>query len=625
MSAICGIVGIHEPLAHDEIRHMLSNLVAYAPDRIGFFAGDSIQLGQVQRFNTPESLSEVLPLEDEIAGPVIVADVRLDNREELFAALGIPTSEHRTMPDSKLILLAYQKWGKLCPSHLLGDFIFAIWDKRMRKLFCARDHFGQRVLYYTQCNGGFYFASVAKGITTLPMLKRELNEQKLADFLVLMAPDPEETFFLSVKRLPAAHLMEVTSAGVHVERYWSYSRTEIHHRSEAECLEEFRALFAEAVRCRLRSSYPLGSHLSGGLDSSSTTAMAATILKQQGQVLTSFGSVPPQNLVWQNRPGWRNNDSDYMYSVQRQHPNIDLALVQDHHKTTFSDIDRFHAFTDVPFLNPCNRTWVETILENAQHKNIRTMLTGAMGNMTISWRGIASPTIGTSVRSAAKKARTWWRRRVLGQSPWSHYSGIHPIFARQMKLQSRFTTHSFLSCEDPREWQLCRGAIHDTMSAYNAQRAIFGVEYRDPSHDKRIVEFCLSLPQNRFCDGKQTRLLIRRAMENILPRDVQWRWDNGGQAADWMHRLFATRDQMGEQLEDFSHSSLKHYLDIGKLGRILKNCPHPEVASFKDELVYRYLLQRSIFVGHFARSIHGRKTDKQGALGRAGLVSGMQC
>ena len=97
---------------------------------------------------TPESLYEKLPQQDDEAGLVITADARIDNRDELFDALGIPNPDRPTMPDSALILKAYRKWGQDCPNHLLGAFAFTIWDKKEQSLFCARDQMGFKPFYY---------------------------------------------------------------------------------------------------------------------------------------------------------------------------------------------------------------------------------------------------------------------------------------------------------------------------------------------------------------------------------------------------------------------------------------------------------------------------------------------
>ena len=131
---------------------------------------------------TPELLIEPQPFEHPETGCVITADVRLDNREELIAALDV----HRDpVGDAEIILGTYLKWGGDCPNHLLGDFAFAIWDPRHKRVFCARDHSGMRQLYYHHKRGSrFLFATEARAILVLPQVPYHLNEGRIADFLI---------------------------------------------------------------------------------------------------------------------------------------------------------------------------------------------------------------------------------------------------------------------------------------------------------------------------------------------------------------------------------------------------------------------------------------------------------
>ena len=139
-----------------------------------------VGLGHQMRRDTPESLSETLPWRHPGATLTIIADARLDNRDELGQALGILPAERPHYPDSRLILLAYERWGERCPEYLLGDFAFAIWDGRHRKLFCCCDHLGRRPFFYYHDGQRFLFASEAKAILAIPGIEKKLNRKRLA-------------------------------------------------------------------------------------------------------------------------------------------------------------------------------------------------------------------------------------------------------------------------------------------------------------------------------------------------------------------------------------------------------------------------------------------------------------
>ncbi len=186
--------------------------------------------------------------------------------------------------DAELILRAYKRWGERSPEHLLGDFAFAIRDAHRDVLFCARDHFGVKPFYYHHAPGRlFCFASEIKGLLALAEVPRRLNETRVADYLVPLLEDKVITFYEEIVRLPPAHRMTVSRDGVRIEEYWALDPTrEIRMKSGEEYAEAFREIFTEAVHCRLRSAFPVGSMLSGGLDSSSIVCVARKLIAKNG-------------------------------------------------------------------------------------------------------------------------------------------------------------------------------------------------------------------------------------------------------------------------------------------------------------------------------------------------------
>ena len=137
---------------------------------------------------------------------VVTADARIDNRDELIAVLGLTGRPWEEITDAELILGAYRRWGERCPERLLGDFAFAIWDRRNQTLFCARDHFGVKHLYFYRSNPIFVFGSEIKALLCLPEVPRRLNEARLADYLMLISEDKSATLYQDIFRLPPAIL-----------------------------------------------------------------------------------------------------------------------------------------------------------------------------------------------------------------------------------------------------------------------------------------------------------------------------------------------------------------------------------------------------------------------------------
>src|SRR5262249_25067173 len=142
---------------------------------------------------TPKAIKEDFPLVAPASALVLTADASIDNRDELISLLGLTNRAPIEMSDSEVILAAYQKWGERCPEKLIGDFAFALWDRRSQVLFCARDHFGVKPFYYYRSDQLFAFASEIKALLCLPEVPRRLNEVRVADYLAGLFDDNEIT------------------------------------------------------------------------------------------------------------------------------------------------------------------------------------------------------------------------------------------------------------------------------------------------------------------------------------------------------------------------------------------------------------------------------------------------
>ena len=195
-------------------------------------------------------------------GVVVTGQVRIDARED-------------DGTDLELLLAAWQRWGDDTPAHLIGEFSFAIWDSRARRLLCARDRFGRRPLYYAHHDGALVVTNNLPTLLAIPGLGDELNEAAIGDFLLFGRNlDPRRTTFAHIDRVPAAHLLVATARGAMLRRYWYLEpRDRPRKIREADAQAGFRDVFSRAVADRARSG-PIVLSLSGGIDSN---AVAATL------------------------------------------------------------------------------------------------------------------------------------------------------------------------------------------------------------------------------------------------------------------------------------------------------------------------------------------------------------
>ncbi len=355
---------------------MVDILEHRGPDGKGVWSEGPAGLGHRMLWTTPESKRERLPLSDKTGDLVLTADARIDNRQELLALLDFARRPGQEVTDSEIILSAYEKWGERCPERLLGDFAFAVWDRRRQVLFCARDHLGVKPFFYYHSGQTVIFGSEIKALLCLAEVPRRLNEVKVADYLSDVLQDKAITFYKGILRLPPGHCLTASRKGVSLREYWSLDPSrELRLGSDDEYDEAFREVFTEAVRCRVRSVLPLGSTLSGGLDSSSITCVARQLLQQNGNhPLQTFSAVFDEVRECDERP--------YIDAILAQ-GGLESHYVYPEQTGPMGDLERVFWHADEPPYAP-NLYILWSLYRAAGHRGVRVLLDGVLGDQAVS-------------------------------------------------------------------------------------------------------------------------------------------------------------------------------------------------------------------------------------------------
>jgi len=281
-SCMCGFVGYFGPVRDAEplLESMTAAIAHRGPDARGLFVSPEAGLGHA-RLSIVGLGDGQQPMADETGGLTLAFNGEIFNYVELREQLRARGRRFRTGSDTEVILHLYDEMGDGCLSVLNGDFAFAIWDARRRRMLLARDRMGVRPLFYTQRDGRFYFASEVKALLQVPGVTAELDPVALDQIFTLWAPIAPRTAFRDISELEPASLMIVQDGSVSTRPYWSLDYPDrdapSRHRDEREAAEELRALLTEATRIRMRADVPVGAYLSGGLDSSITSALAVGI------------------------------------------------------------------------------------------------------------------------------------------------------------------------------------------------------------------------------------------------------------------------------------------------------------------------------------------------------------
>ncbi|MER8895061.1 lasso peptide isopeptide bond-forming cyclase [Mesorhizobium sp. M0676] len=557
MSGVAGILLRQEgkPAAAADIQRMLARMQHRAPDGSSWWMDEGVVLGHAWLNTTDEAGPGPLTM----AGGklAITADCRLDNRDELLARLGI---RDNSVADAVLVMRAYLRWGEACPEHLQGDFAFAIWDAERRQLFCVRDHFGVKPFYYHSSDRRFVFASEIGPILDVGGVDMRISEHQISGFLAGLPDDPQSTAYADIFRLPARHSLTVTGNQVVLRRYWQIEPSPRPMRSDTA--EEFRHLFSQSVRNRMRGTRAVGAMLSGGLDSSSIACVAGLQnAAQRKPRLPTFSLVFERGSPMDERP--------FIEAVLGQEK-VDGTLISVGNYAPFAEFERILEEQEETFLAP-GLSLTRDIYRTAGAKGMKVLLDGHGGDEVVSqghghlheladagkwmelWRELrsASNTYGDGMLGLYYQFLTLygpaWRiarikrfaNRVLGKlrrhptgRPATSWRGlINPDLAMRTDLVERFRRAGYMppavSASETltHRWLLSNGMVPHAFEVLDKAAANFGVEPRYPFWDKPLVEFCLALPGAEKLNRGFGRSVLRRAMEGILPPAVQWRRD----------------------------------------------------------------------------------------------------
>jgi len=527
----------------------------------------------------------------------ITVDSRIDNRDELCETLSVPASERKDLPDSRLILLAWRKWELDCPRHLIGDYVFAIWDEKRRMLFCARDHIGARPFYYNLTAERFSFASDIKGVLAVPGVSDGLDE----DFVIASLADKrfyrkDRTYFAEIRRLAPGHTLTVREQTHRLEQYWfPQNVNEVRFAKDADYAEAAQDICKRAVADRLRTTENVGVHLSGGLDSSSVTVLAARERRRQNLS-------PPVVLSWQPPP---EDDSN---PAAREHAQIKTVCEQEGlvpHYCPMNAGDILSILKKDPTREPIHITLLSenTIQREAAKLGVRLVLSGWGGDEGLSFDGRGyyaelllrgrwwrlfreSRKYGSALKFIAKEA-------LLLSFP-DRNEGLKKLSARSLKSGTR--ARAFIRAELLREvkfhkipcrqtsirstltWLSTRGMLAERMESWAAHGALFAIQYAYPLSDRRLMEFVAGLPAEQFIRGKWKRWIMRRTMDGLLPPDICWQPDKSEpvRAEKGLSEVYQALESARREIESRKGSpSRARYLDMPRLVERLQ----PEVLA----------------------------------------------
>lgn len=635
MSAIAGIVRFDgQALDRNVLQRMSSILAPYGRDAQDSWQGAGAGLVRTLLRTTPEDRHDRQPVAS--ADCQVVFAGRLDNRDELIAQLALDERLSRQMADSELMAQACQRWGTQALERVEGSYALACWQPQRRRLWLARDVMGGQPLFWHRQSGFLAFASWPKALFCVPGVPRSVDEQSVLEQLALLPM--AGCSFKDIQRVNPGEfvLVEGNQLSTHVHRRLG-SGPQVRFKRDEDYVEALHEHLQRAVSACLRSSGPVASHLSSGFDSSTVTAYAARQLAHRGERLTAYTAAPREGFAGPVPRDRHGDESKLAAQLAGRFDNIDHVILRSSGQSPLESLEQEIDELDQSPVNPCNTLWIRAIERDAQARGCKVMLTGQMGNMSISYDGY--PYMASLWRKgrwlqwwhelcAYQRTHPQWRRRGLAlrtvgasmpgwlwnqavarregrDSGLDHYTAVNLQQATTSWLQQRAAAKgwdlNYRPWHDGRAMRLAVLGRVDTGSAL-ASANLRGLEMRDPTSDRRLVEFCLGVPDSQFLRDGQPRWLLRRLMADVLPQEILEGRGKGYQFADWYEGLSADRERLREQLHRLrQHRRAAQLLDLPALEALLENWPEEGWADMVTIRNYRLKLLRGVAMGNFIR------------------------
>lgn len=563
---MCGIAGVVGSV-NAEFRHktalMGEKLAHRGPDGSGLWADDGAALVHRRLSIIDVSESGHQPMVSTCGRYILVFNGEIHNYRELRNDLVTKGMQFRGHSDSEVLLAAFVYWGERCVSRLNGMWAFAIWDRVSRRLFVSRDRFGQKPFYYVTSNDTFWFASEIKALLHIGVARRIVNPRAVADFAAERVSDhSKDTFFTDVFQLPAATSGWVQGSNISLSPYWSVPEED---KSPADTPEpeEIESLLEDAVRLRLRSDVPVGTLLSGGLDSSSVTCLAADLSPGTVTAFSTLDRAPPK-------------EADGIQAVLDAKPCLQFVRDEPDDDCLERELMQCLWFQEEPFADGSMLAHFR-LMRLARDKGVRVLLTGQAADEVFGgYPGYLATHLGGLIRHGALAEATsfylQWRSSKQGMQIASVAASALPTrlgaivrswqsvrnldwLAKEFRSVSRNISTGYASAQgDPLNSALRACLTQRTLPSFlhyeDRNGMSVGVETRTPFLDHRLVEMVLPTHSGKKLQDAKTKALLRAAMSKRVPSTIVNRLDKDGYPAPlarWLRKC--SRQVMGNWVE----------------------------------------------------------------------------
>lgn len=541
---MCGLAGIFN-LAGQQIniqylRDMTAVLEHRGPDDYGIWNEGSIGLGHQRLSILDLSSAGHQPMSNERGDLHLVYNGEIYNYIELREELQARGHYFKSQSDTEVVLAAYEEYGIDCLKRFNGMWAFALWDSRQELLFCARDRFGIKPFFYSLHQNQFVFASEAKALLSQYPELAQPNACSIYHYLTTgISEHSEQTFFQNIYHLNAGHYVIVRPGATHIlqESYW-YLPEEIFETQDHSPAMTFRNLLTDSIHLRLRSDVPIGTCLSGGLDSSSLVCLAKSIIEKE-----------PQSQYQQHT---FSSCFDVKAFDERFFIEKVLQATDAHSHYIFPDAERLESVLnhllyhqDEPF-GSLSIFAQYCVMEKVNQNGIKVLLDGQGADESLAGYGydgllwadlLRKRQLGAlsgemqvaSFRSFLKRFLKMlmpslaFKRNYQANIDWLDSDFVKTYQTQPLILQKPFKSHL-----KNQLFNLFQLRLPSLLRYEDRNSMAFSIESRLPFLDYRLVTFAFSLGEDLLIRKGWSKWILREAMEGVLPGDIQWRKDKMG-------------------------------------------------------------------------------------------------
>lgn len=647
---MCGIAGYYRlPLAPDERRPLLARMIETlahrGPDGNGTYVDGDVGLAHA-RLSIIDVGGGHQPMCNEDGTVWITFNGEIFNYVELRDELIARGHVFKTKSDTEVIVHLYEERGADCVEALNGDFAFAIWDQKQQRLMLARDRAGVRPVYYAEREGGIAFASEVKALLEVPGIDAEIDPIALDQMFTFWFPLAPRTPFKDICELPPAHVLIASRQGVTMRRYWQFSYPDaaedrpVSAAEEARLTEEVRALLLDSVRIRLRADVPIGAYLSGGLDSSITTAAIRKFVPEQlhsfsvafetaeydesvfqEEMVAALGlrhsvtmcrdediaSVLPELIHHTERPIMRTAPAPMMMlSRLVRESGTKVVMTGEGADEVFAGYDvfkeakvrRFCAAQPTSRLRPLLLRKLYPYMPRMQGQSQRYLEAFFGGGQTALDDPLYSHLPRFRTSAAAKGFFSADLRATLG--------GYDAVAELREQLPAEFVRwHPLSQAQYLESAYLLPGYIlssqGDRVGMANA------VEGRFPFLDHRLIELASRIPPRLKLKGLTEKHILRRSVEDMLPAGIANRTKQPYRAPE--SRAFLRSRVGAAVLDHMSPANINGagYFDSALVQRLIAKCEKLPSTGFRDNLAFVGILSTQVWHETFINSIKGRR------------------